>query len=397
MNTVTVNKWLKPGWLITFSLILVIACNSYRSNLEPRQRRAEIADIEHRDINIVLVETSASSNLFKEGVKLAVEELNENGGILEGREFIPEYYDDKGDTAIGQVMARKIAQNLDVVAVIGHRYSDVAIPVSITYEKNGIGFISTGSTDPNLTAHKASYVFRNIPTDKYIGYQLANFASENDLNRMFIIFERESYGKRLAEFFKEKAESEDVNVKIIAIRSYHKKQTDFRSLLLDAQELDFNAILVAGGIKSATRLIKQTRSLGITQPFIGGDSLDNPVLWDKVGYAAVGTFAASVFNPRQNRQSKIFVDNFKKKYKGKKPDAKAAQGYDAVKILARAIENSKSTVPIDIAMALKYMKGWTGVVGSYKFLPNRGDITGRNIHIKRLSADGNFKFINESK
>jgi len=417
------NRWFKLAFFVSLIFTLVIGCiPSYGSNKEQREKTAKIAKENNLPIVIALVETSASPNLFKKGAILAIDEINQSGGVLTGRLFEYLERDDQGKASIGQQIAREISQYLDVVAVIGHRYSSVAIPVSITYEKNGIVFISTGSTDPMLTAHENFYVFRNIPTDEIIGRELAKFANQQDFEKMFIIFERESYGKRLAEFFREEAETKQ-GITISATRSYHKKEDNFRSLLVGAEELDFDAILVAGGVNQATELIRQTRMMGIMQPFMGGDSLDSQKLIG-IGYDAMGTFVASVFNPNFNKQSKQFVERFKestrKEFKEKhkietckydkeckevdkaakckngyceiEPDAKAAQGYDAVKVLARAIENSKSTVPMDIAMALRYMEGWKGVVGSYEFLAN-GNISGRGIHVKRLAAGDKFKFL----
>ncbi len=144
-------------------------------------------------------------------------------------------------------------------------------------------------------------------------------------------------------------------------------------------------------VPQAAEVIKQTRTMGIYAPFIGGDSLENPDLWLKAEMDAIGTFVASVFDPEYSIRSKEFVKRFKDKY-GKQPDAKAAQGYDAVNLLAWAIENHRTTVPIEIATALRYMKKWENVVGPYRFKKN-GDITSRTIHIKKLSSSGEFKTI----
>jgi len=417
------NRWFKLAFFVSLIFTLVIGCiPSYGSNKELRENTANLANENTLPIVIALVDTSASPSLFIKGAKLAINEINDSGGVLGGRLFEAPEFDDKGKAKIGQQVAREISQNLDVIAVIGHRYSSVAIPVSITYEKNGIVFISTGSTDPMLTAHKNYYVFRNIPTDEIIGRELAKLAKQQNLKKMFIVFERESYGKRLAEFFREEAETKQ-GITISATRSYHYKEKNLRSLWIGTEKLKFDAILVAGPVGQATELIKQTRMMGIMQPFIGGDSLDNKKLID-LKYDAMGTFVASVFDPNFNKQSKQFVEKFKestrKEFKEKhkvetckydkdcekldkaakcknkfceiEPDAKAAQGYDAVKVLARAIENSKSTVPMNIAMALRYMEGWNGVVGPYEFLAN-GDISGRGIHVKRLVAGDKFKFL----
>ncbi len=164
--------------IMTLNLVMISSCHT--SGKEERQRTAERADKKDKDIVIALVETSANQNLFKEGALLAIKELNDKGGLLVERKIIPLEEDDQGKPEIGKKIARKIAHNLDVIAVIGHRFSSVAIPVSITYEKEGILFISTGSTTPMLTAHKNQYIFRNIPNDKDIGEALAKFAKRKD-------------------------------------------------------------------------------------------------------------------------------------------------------------------------------------------------------------------------
>jgi branched-chain amino acid transport system substrate-binding protein len=373
--------------IITLSLVMISSCHPLGK--EERKRTAEKADKKDKDIVIALVESSKETNtsLFKKGALLAIDELNQKGGILVERKIIPLEYDDQGDPDVGKKIAIKIAHNLDVIAVIGHRLSSVAIPVSITYEKEGIVFISIGSTTPMLTARKNQYIFRNIPNDEDIGKALAEFAKRQGFKNILVLFERGDYGRRLSEFFKEEAIKQGMT--IFKTRSYFNKERDFRALIEGAQTID--AIFLAAFLPKAAEVIKQTRSMGIYAPFISGDSLENPGLWDNAEMDAIGTYVASVFDPDYSKKSKAFVKRFQDKYK-QPPDAKAAQGYDAVNLIAWAIENNRTTVPIEIATALRYMKKWENVVGPYRFKPN-GDITSRTIHIKVLSPSGQFKKI----
>jgi len=289
--------------IITLSLVMISSC--YPLGKEERQRTAEKADDKYKDIVIALVETSANENLFKEGALLAIDELNQKGGILIEQKIIPLIYDDQGKPDIGQKIAKKIARNLDVIAVIGHRFSSVAIPVSITYEKEGILFISTGSTNPMLTAHKNQYIFRNIPNDKDIGQALAKFAKRQGFKKIAVLFERGDYGKRLSEFFKEEARKQGIT--IFQTRSYFNNERDFRALIEGAQSAQIDAIFLAGFLPQAAEVIKQTRTMGIYAPFIGGDSLENPDLWLKAEMDAIGTYVASVFEPEYSIRSKVLV------------------------------------------------------------------------------------------
>ncbi|RKZ37946.1 MAG: hypothetical protein DRQ41_12770, partial [Gammaproteobacteria bacterium] len=392
---------------VILSLFIISSCY-FPNNKEEREDAARLADEKQKDIVIALVRTKADDNLFLEGAKLAIKEINDLGGVLTDRKIIPLIHDDVGKADVGQKIAREMAYNLDVIAVIGHRFSSVAIPVSITYEKNGIVFISTGSTTPTLTAHKSQYIFRNIPSDKIIGKALAKFTKREGFKNIAVFFERGAYGKRLSGFFREEVvkkkedkvvkavndenkETNDKGVNIVATRSYFKnedenKKSDFRPLLNDMQELNPDAIFLAASVSTATEFIKQTRSMGVYAPFIGGDSLENHDLWKKCELDAAGTYVASVFDPDYD---KVFVERFKKFVKNDldksfnpeydyekhnyEPDAKAAQGYDAVKLLAWAIENAESTVPLEIATTLRYMNKWDGVVGPYQ-MTSTGDI-----------------------
>jgi ABC-type branched-subunit amino acid transport system substrate-binding protein len=418
--------------IITIILIMFCSCSDRITPAEGREKEAEAADKKEKDITIALVRTSANKSLFAEGALLALEEINgeldikkkdeeknEEGGVLIERKFKYKIYDDEGKPDIGAAIARKISKNLDVIAVIGHRFSSVAIPVSIIYEQQGIVFISTGSTTPLLTTHNNHYVFRNVPSDKQIGKTLAIFAKKNNFKKISIFFQRGDYGERLSSFFREEAGKLDIS--IIATRSYFEKQKKFRQLLEGAQDDQLDAIFLAGSLPEAAYLIKQARSMGLSMPFIAGDALENPDLWLQAGIDAVDTYVAGAFDI-ESSSGDDFVKKFDKRYRCKKEEkekdrnckkyphadekgangepvkytyTKAALGYDAVRLLAWAIENSRSTVPLDIASTLKYMKKWEGVLGSYSFASN-GDVKDKEIHIKVLSYNGQFKKVQTS-
>ncbi len=435
--------------LIVFTSSLLLACN-LNSLTQARKESAKIADEKNQDIIIAFVESSSNKSLFKQGVELAIEEINQTdsfidmkklyldeinnpqlvleklkqdpnkqitniiydengepnkvilrrlnvgGGVLVGRKIIPKFYDDEGKAKIGRKIAQDISKNTDIVAVIGHNFSSVAIPISIIYEQNGIVFISTGATNPLLTAYKRTYIFRNIPSDKKIGKALAKFSRQYNFRRIAIIFERGYYGKRLAEFFTVEAENQDIE--IVATRSFFQKneeeELDFRTLLSEIRELHFDAIFIASYVNKATKIINQARGMGISVPFIGGDSLDNLGLWEQAKLNSVGTFVASVFDPNLSAKSKTFIDNFKAKFDGEMPDTDAAQAYDATKLLAWSIKNGGSTIPLEIATSLRYAKTWENIVGPYKFTL-KGDVVGRPIYIKMLTPTITINKIND--
>ncbi|MDY6949871.1 MAG: ABC transporter substrate-binding protein [Thermodesulfobacteriota bacterium] len=372
------------------SLFLMVfifsSCAPYETSSRERAEKAEKAE---GDIVIGIAwNTSAHEDLFVEGVTMAVDELNAKGGVL-GRKVRTIIYDDHASVEQGQKVAKKLAANLNVVAVTGHANSDAAIPASITYQYNGIVFVSPTATSPKLTKYGFPYVFRNIPSDEEVGRHLAKCAYDQGLRKIVILDDRTEYGKGLASIFGK--ECAELGIQMVFHRSYHSWWTDFRRLIAEIKESEFDAVLLSAQLPLAAKVIKQFREMGVTAPFIGGDSLDSTELWDLTDGAAEGTIVATVFNPHlPHGPTQQFKEDFFSKFETY-PDTWAAQGYDAIKLLAFTFEKCASTVPIVVSAFLRYVKDWHGVAGTYSFTQN-GDVLGRPIHFKILH-DGKFQYL----
>ncbi|MCI5157052.1 MAG: amino acid ABC transporter substrate-binding protein, partial [Candidatus Electrothrix sp. AUS1_2] len=166
----------------SFFLFLLVLIFFTGCDFTPAQRAERAAEAKG-DLFIGIVQTSLPSNFFLEGVNLAINEINQQGGLL-GRKLVPVIYDDhQGDAAEAERIARTIAKNKDITAVIGHRVSSAAIPASIFYEQAGILFISYGATDPALTQYSTHYTFRNIPTNNDYGRAIAEFLHKKELKK----------------------------------------------------------------------------------------------------------------------------------------------------------------------------------------------------------------------
>ncbi len=380
------------GWaaIALFFVTVFSACTADDSRQSRRSRR--LAD-QKDDIVIACVDSSSAPSFFKEGVAMAVEEINLRGGVLD-RKLKMRFFDDEGDESKGGQVARAIADDDNMVAVIGHRYSNVAIPASITYEQNGILFISPGATHPSLTRYSKDFTFRNIPSDDETGRQIADFLSRKQYKHMVIFYQRDFEGKRLAEILNELAVEKGIN--IVSKRSFFEWQDDFKTeLSIVKKELRFDAVFVAGSLPASAILIKQARDMGLSAPIIGGSGLDSPMLISEAGRAAEGTVVSTVFNPKSTeKNTRDFINRFEEKF-GFQPDTWAAQGYDAVVLLEHVMESSSSTVPIILSSTLKFLERWNGVTGSYSFTRD-GNIVGKTIFFKEVK-NGKFDFLKTEK
>jgi branched-chain amino acid transport system substrate-binding protein len=352
------------------------------------KERAERAESATGDIRIAMVwNQPLAATLFDEGATMAVTEINARGGIFGRQLRMAVHADVQGAKELE--VARTIAADPDVVAVIGHPISGTAIPVSVTYQKNGLLFISAGATNPKLTSHGFPYVFRNIPSDVDTGRVLAEFSVAKGFGKMFVIDDESQYGQILADIFAENAARLGIEIRLR--KSYYPWQTDFNFMINDIKDRGGDAIFLGGDVPQAAEVIKQAREMGVTIPFIGGDGLDEPVLWKVAGSAAEGTIVATVFNPDDaDPDTRMFVENFQNKYRTA-PDTWAALGYDAIYLLNDAFLRADSTVPLVVASFLRFIEDRHSVLGPYSFKTN-GDITGKKFFFKVVRG-GRFEFI----
>ncbi len=391
----TTTHHLQPTTMRHFILLValwsVLSCKPDQSPVSERATRAEAADKSQREIVIGIVATTEKGrNFFLEGAKLAIADLNQKDGVL-GRNIIPIVYDDEKSLEKGLQISEQVAGNLDIVAVVGHLYSHIAIPASVTYEKNGILFLSPGATDPSLTKYGGVFTFRNILSGEEFGRQLAEFASYRNMEKIVVLYDREdTEARRLAEIFNDEAVKREI--RIVTQKSYYAGQEDLPLLISDiTQKYQFDALFLSGGLPTGANVIMQLRNMGMTLPILGGNHLDSTRLGVIAGKSADGTIVPTLFDPRRSdSRSQAFIKHFILKY-GVLPDTWAAQGYDAIQVLAHAMRKSNSTVPISISTTLRSLRNWRGITGRYAFTRD-GDIIGKTVFFKEMRS-GDFEFL----
>lgn len=321
-----------------------------------------------------------------EGLIMARDEINNAGGIL-GKNVCLWKQDDQGSVRAGRLIAQQFADHNDrVVAVIGHYNSSVSIPASAIYEFAGILMLSPGSTNPKLTEQGFRLVFRNIPTDQVIGEQLIRYAREQGYLRVLILAAKDTYGRGLANILEDKADDAAPAIEIVDRLSYlpGSGEADMEPVVKNWMQLEFDAIFIAGTMPEAGYFVKVARRLGIDSPIIGGDGLATEELWQIGGATETqGIVVSSPFHPNTTRlQGEFFLSDFWVRY-GHLPDAWAAQGYDALHLLASAMNQAHTTDASRVAEALRALEAWPGVSGPHTFNAC-GDVVGKPIVLQQV-------------
>lgn len=382
-------SWMKNAaslLALTSILILCTACETYEQS---REKRAALARADTGDIDIAVVwPQQLEAGHFMKGVRLALEQVNANG-IYADRRFEAHIFNETSRETGAQI-ARKIARDPQIVASIGHYGSSRSLPAAVTYEYHGILYVSPVATSPSLTRYGFGYLFRNIPSDAEIAKAILQQSVRNSWEKAAIVHVRGDYGQNFSQMFQEQAFYKDVQVPVV--KSYAAHQTNFRRMIVEMRRQEYDFVFLADVVPRAAEFIRQYREMGGTEPFIGGDGLDSNLLWQIAGEDAEGTQVATTFNPQSQRpQIRQFVQDFRERWDGLTPDFLAAQGYDAVQLLARSMAYSQSAEPIVVATSMRFSDPMTGVLGTYS-VELDGGISGKDIAFKEL-VSGNFRLM----
>lgn len=292
------------------------------------------------------------------GVRIGVKEINERGGVLGRRLELVEI--DNRSTPIGSKVAADRAVKENVVAIVGPSWSSHSIAVAGVAQANKIPMISNFSTNEKVT-RVGDYIFRVCFTDGFQGFVMAKFARE-DLNaRTAVLFVNltSDYSMGLAKEFRKNYEA--LGGKVLLELHYKYKQEDFTDLILKAKKLNPDVLFIPGHDESGL-IIKHAVNAGLNAIPIGGDGWAAESFYRKG--AKRGYYSTHWSQEVLNESSQRFVQRYKD---DKKLDSGEALGYDAVMLLADAINRAGSIEREKIRDALASTENFQGVTGSITF------------------------------
>ena len=304
-----------------------------------------------------------------EGLELAVEEVNANGGVLDGQEIEIVSYDNQSDvTESASVAQRLVAEG--VVGVVGPATTgntEAQLPI---FTEANIPMVSPSATDDNITFDSAGdvleYFFRVCFNNSYQGSAGAAFAAEDlsATNALVFVDQSSDYSRGLAVNFN--AEFESRGGTIVNEDSFTAGDTDFSAILTTAMTQDFDVIYIPAYYTEAGLIIKQAREMGIEQPIIGPDGFSSEVLLDLAGVENANDiyYTDHFSNESEEESVQNFLSAFEERY-GKEGGTWNALGYDAAMLIIDAIERSGSTDPQAITDAIAETTEFAGVTGTF--------------------------------
>lgn len=309
---------------------------------------------------------------FGEGVKngaiLKGEEVNAAGGI-NGKPVEIILEDELCDPKEAANVATKLANDPNVVIVIGHLCSSATLAALPIYRDAKLPAISPASTNVNI-GKMSPYYFRNVYKDDFQGLFLAKYVSKvKGFKKVVIFYEVNDYSMGLMLAFMKEAKS--LGIEILGTEAYTSETSDFKPQLTKFKMLKPDAIFIPGYAPQGTLIVSQAVGLGFKTAFFGADGLDDDVMLKNPD--AEGLFVTTPFLPDKAGEAAAgFIAAYKKKYE-KDPNWFAANTYDAVGIAVEAIKQ----VGLDREKIREYLAGmnskekaYSGVAGKTYFDEN---------------------------
>ena len=208
-------------------------------------------------------------------------------------ELVP--YDDQAKPDVGVSNAKNIIADKDIIGVIGHLNSGVAIPSSEVYKEVNLTMISPANTNPTVTDRGYKSIFRVCGRDDVQGVVGAEFAHGTlKAKSVYIVHDKTTYGQGVAEFFK--ADAEKKGLKVLGFEGTEEK-SNFDPIITPIRAKNPDLIYFGGIYEQAAPFFKQAREKGVKSRFMGPDGMDSSDLTKIAGKAVVGMHYTSVAGP----------------------------------------------------------------------------------------------------
>jgi branched-chain amino acid transport system substrate-binding protein len=310
---------------------------------------------------------------MRDGVRLAVNEINAKGGVL-GRKIELVERDDEAKNERGVQVAQELINKERVVATVGYINTGVALASQRFYQQARIPVMNNVATGSIVTKQFASqpenYVFRNSASDTIQSAMIVEEAiGRRGFKKPAILADSTNYGQLGREDLEKTLAKK--GVKPVAVEKYNIGDVDMTAQLLRAKQAGADVVLTYGIGPELAQIANGMQKLGWKVPIVGSWTLAMANFIDNAGKNGDGTRMPQTFiqNPDTPKR-KAFIDAYVKAYNppgGRMPSAvSAAQGYDSVYLLAAAIKQAGSTDGPKIAAALENLKTPVeGVVTTY--------------------------------
>jgi branched-chain amino acid transport system substrate-binding protein len=326
--------------------------------------------------------SAQAGQALRNGVAMAISEINDKGGLL-GRQLALIEYDDRSSPEQAVRSATKLIQIDHVAAIVGSLHSGNILAAGPVVEAAKIPLVGAG-TSPTWLQKGYAYFFRSLGNAELSVGQLAKYATDHKLARVAIFHSNDEYGNTGANDFAKVAKAGGLEV--ARNEAFTHGDRDFTGQIGNIVNVAPDAVFVWALGDDLGPVTKQLRQLGYAGPILGAEGYTLPEAVAIAGSAADGVvFASQYLVPKaaadaQDPLMRGFLERYEKKYGSMPASDNAFRGYDALSIIAQGIAKANSIDGTAVRDAIASISGMTGLAGAFDFVGNHGE----GIHSVRL-------------
>jgi branched-chain amino acid transport system substrate-binding protein len=376
----------KKGWMVLVVLIVAIAVIAIFAKKPADKEIALKGDtVKIGFIGPLSGEAASYGESMRQGVELAVEQINSKGGIG-GKKIEMIYEDGKCAGKDAASAAQKLVSVDQVKFIVGAGCSGETIAAAPIVEPAKVLTLSPVSSNATIST-MGDYIFRNHPSDNDAGTMLANLIIKKT-NKVAVISENTDYAQGIRKVFKNAFTAAGGTLAVD--EAYNTGVGDFRSLVSKIKASGATAVFIDAQtetslIQLATQLKEQKVSAQLYTAYMTGDAVKQKAT------LLNGLIAVDLPNPPASGNGGNLLNLYKATF-NREPNFPyfVASSYDAVHLLADGIKS----VGYDSTKVKDYLygiKNYDGAAGSYHFDSN-GDVVGIALTIKQLK-DGQFVIV----
>ncbi len=342
-------------------------------------RRSAAAEGETVKVGMVLPVTGPGADAGRfalDGAKLALAGVNKAGGVLgKPLELVTE---DDQTTNPGAVLAfSKLASQPEIVAFLGSIRSTQNHAMAPDILKAGKP-VCFGGTDPTLTHLGNPWLFRFRPNDSYSARVIADFGIVTlGKKKWAVVHSTDAFGTSGAKALTEALGTSGATV--VLDQGYSNQSQDFTPVVLAVRQAGAEVIGSYFTFENDLGIFaRQLRQLGVNLPWVGSPSITNVTALKLAGPALYGTYGVADYAEEASDAARAYGKAYRDTYR-LEPDNQSSWTFDAVTVLAQAINAAGKTDPQAIREALLAVKGHAGAEGTYAFDANGDGLHGYNV------------------
>lgn len=306
----------------------------------------------------------------KNSMEMAIDQINKNGGI-DGHMLEPVIYDTEGDPGKANLLANKLINKDNVIAIIGPSRTPTTLAVMPMIQKAKIPFISCAAGN-KIVAPVNPWVFKTAQSDILAVASIYDHLKSQNIKKIGVITVNNSFGESGKEQLLKQAA--DFGITVVKSETFGAKDTDMTAQLTKIRKESPEAIVCWGTNPGPAVVAKNIQQLDMNIPLYQSHGVASPKFIELAGTAAEGIMLPTgkilvagllADSDTQKKVLNAYIKAYKTKYK-KSVSGFGGYAYDGVNILAQALKNSNGDKK-KIREALENLKGYIGVSGVFNF------------------------------